>query len=214
MNYVYEHEFVKWIKEGGYGKVFLAKHVLYKDTFVAIKKASIKNLSTDEIYNLSREAVYLQSFKHKNIIQFKNNFVYKDYFYTVMDHAAGGELNTYLYSKTLLSETEAKAIFMQIHASVAYIHSKKVIHRDIKPNNIMFLDENRENVVLIDFGISGYTSGNVKEVVKAGTLKFLPPEFASGLSYSSNSKFDVWSLGIVLFHMLFGILPFDGNIYQ
>lgn len=177
---------------------------------MAIKKINVTNLITDEIYNISREALYLQSFKHKNIIKFRNNFIYKENFYTIMDYAKGGELSAYIYQKKVLSEKETKEIFKQVHDAVLYIHSKNVIHRDIKPSNILFLDENRENVVLIDFGISGYNSGNVKEVVKAGTVKFMPPEFLSGLSYQSSPKFDVWSLGILLYFMLFGELPFDG----
>lgn len=127
-----------------------------------------------------------------------------------MDYGRGGELSAYIDEKKVLTEKETKKIFKQVHDAVLYIHSKNVIHRDIKPGNILFLDENRENVVLIDFGISGYNSGNVKEVVKAGTVKFMPPEFLSGLSYKSSPKFDVWSLGILLYFMLFGELPFDG----
>ncbi len=73
----------------------------------------------------------------------------------------------------------------------------------------MFLDAKRENVVLIDFGISGYNSGNVKETVKAGTTKFIPPELAAGLTYSSSPKFDIWALGVILYSMLFGVFPFE-----
>ncbi len=128
-----------------------------------------------------------------------------------MDMAYGGELVTYLTEKNVLSEMECKRIFKQIHDAVKYIHSRNVIHRDLKPNNILFLDVNRENVVLIDFGISGYNSGNIKESIKAWTTKFIPPELAAGLSYSSSPKFDVWALGVILFQMLFGQYPFDST---
>ncbi len=211
LNYIYEFEFVKWIKSGGYGKVYLGKHVLKKDLHVAVKKIDISNLSTDEIYNISREAMYLQSFQHKNIIKYINSYIYENHFYTIMEWAQGGELVTYMTEKGILSEMECKRVFKQIHDAVKYIHSRNVIHRDLKPNNILFLDENRENVVVIDFGISGYSSGNIKETIKAWTTKFIPPELAAGLSYSSSPKFDVWALGVILYQMLFGQYPFDSN---
>jgi serine/threonine protein kinase len=211
LNYVYEYEFVHWIKSGGYGKVFLARSVLRKDYLVAVKKIDISSQSTDEIYNISREALYLQSFQHKNIVKYINSFIYDNHFYTIMDYAYGGELVNYLSDQKILSELDCKRIFKQIHDAVKYIHSRNVIHRDLKPNNILFLDEKFENVVLIDFGISGYNSGNIKETIKAWTTKFIPPELAAGLSYSSSPKFDVWALGVILYYMLFGQYPFDAN---
>jgi calcium/calmodulin-dependent protein kinase I len=102
-----------------------------------------------------------------------------------MELAKGGELTNYLKEKKLLPEADAKRIFKQIHESVKYIHSKNVIHRDINPNNILFLDEARENIVLIDFGISGFYSGNVKEKINAGTVRFVPPEVKFNLIIDS-----------------------------
>jgi serine/threonine protein kinase len=93
-----------------------------------------------------------------------------------MEFAKGGELTSHMNEKQVLSEFEAKKIFRQVHKAVKYIHSKNVIHRDINPNNILFLDEGKENVVLIDFGISGCFSGNVKEKINAGTVRYVPPE--------------------------------------
>ncbi len=115
---------------------------------VAIKKQDISALNSEEIYNISREALYLQSFKHRNIVKFINSYVYENQFYTVMQCAVGGELNTYLEKEKYISEFEARRIFKQLHEAVKYIHSRNVVHRDLKPNNILFLDEKRENVVV------------------------------------------------------------------
>ena len=112
-----------------------------------------------------------------------------------MECGLGGELTTYLEQEKYLTEWEARRVFRQLHEAVKYIHSKNVVHRDLKPNNILFLDEKRENLVvlflfqiflffcfilnkiqLIDFGISGIAHGNIKESIKAGTTKFIPPE--------------------------------------
>ena len=178
INYLNEYDNVKSIKSGGYGVVNLAKHVL-TGKLVAIKQSSVSNLSNDEIYNISREALYLESFKHRNIIKCYNSFSYENNFYMVMQYAEGGELGKYLEEKRWLTEKEAKQVFMQIADAMQYIHNKNVIHRDLKPNNILFTDKNRKNIAIIDFGISGYAVGNIQEKVKAGTLKFVPPEVSA-----------------------------------
>ena len=68
-----------------------------------------------------------------------------------MDYAKGNELSNYIQEKGLLSEKEAKRIFKQIHEAVSYMHNRSVVHRDLKPNNILFLDEERQNIVVILF---------------------------------------------------------------
>jgi serine/threonine protein kinase len=93
-----------------------------------------------------------------------------------MQLAKGGELESYIKQNKTLTEIEAMRIFKQLHEAVAYIHGKNVIHRDLNPYNVLFLDESRENLVIIDFGISGTFSGNVKEKINAGTVRFVPPE--------------------------------------
>ena len=105
-------------------------------------------MNSEEIYNISREALYLQSFKHRNIVKFINSYVYENQFYTVMQCALGGELNVYLDKEKYLSEFEARRIFKQLHEAVKYIHSRNVVHRDLKPNNLLFLDKKWENVVV------------------------------------------------------------------
>ena len=90
----------------------------------------------------------MQSFKHKNIVKFINSYVYENQFYAVMECAKGGELTTYLDNQVYLSEWEARRIFKQLHEAIRYIHSKNVVHRDLKPNNILFLDKKRENLIV------------------------------------------------------------------
>ena len=209
-NHFNQYQFIKWIKSGGYGQVFLAKHV-YTEKQYAIKQIDITNFSNEDLYNISREYMILRSMMHKNVIKCYDSFAHNHKIYTVMDYAEGGELNYLLKEKGTLTEQESKTIFKQIYDAVCYIHSQNIIHRDLKPNNILFLDKEKTHIVVIDFGISGVANGNQREKIKAGTTTFLPPEMASGEEFSSNRKLDIWALGIILFRMVEGIYPFEGK---
>ena len=178
-NYFNQYRFIRWIKSGGYGQVFLSKHVYTKKEY-AIKQIDTTDFSNEDLYNISREHLILRSMMHKNVIRCYDSFAHNNKFYTVMDFAEGGELTYLLKDKGTLSEDEAKKIFKQIYEAVCYIHSQNIIHRDLKPNNILFLDKERTHIVIIDFGISGMANGNQREKIKAGTTSFLPPEMASG----------------------------------
>ena len=155
VNYLNEYEFIRWIKSGGYGKIYSgnvflnisALNVINRE-YCAIKKIDISNLQNDEIYNIYREALYLESFRHKNIVKFYHSFIYENNFYTVMELGRGGELSAYIDEKKYINEKTAKKLFQQIHDAVIYIHSKSVVHRDLKPNNILFLDEKKENLIV------------------------------------------------------------------
>ena len=209
-NHFNQYQFIRWIKSGGYGQVFLAKQI-YSEKQYAIKQIDTTNFSNEDLYNISREYMILRSMMHKNVIKCYDSFAHNNKFYTVMDYAEGGELSTLLKEEGVLSEQESKKIFKQIYEAVCYIHGQNIIHRDLKPNNILFLDEERTHVVVIDFGISGFANGNQREKIKAGTTTFLPPELASGEEFSSNRKLDIWALGIILYRMVEGVYPFEGK---
>ena len=115
---------------------------------MAIKKIDLSNLEQEEGYKIHREALYLESLKHKNIIKFFHSYIHENKFYHVMEYAKGGELGPYISEKQMLGEKEAKNIFIQLHNAVKYIHSKNVVHRDIKPSNILFMDDNMERIVV------------------------------------------------------------------
>lgn len=204
------YTFLNKIKSGGYGQVYLAQNNVTNE-YVAIKQVNCNELTYDEIETISREQLYMSTLNHRNIIKYKGFFKYENNIYTVMDYAKGGELGKYVKEKGKLDENEAKRIFNQIYKGVSHMHTKNLIHRDLKPNNILFLDEDHQQVVIIDFGICGMSNGKNKDVIKAGTLEYSCPEIASGDEFESSPKIDVWSLGVILFYMLYGTLPFKGK---
>ena len=205
-----QYEFIRPIKSGGFGNIFLAKEIGTNDEY-AVKEINVQNFSNENLYNISRESLILKDMSHINIIKFHTFFTYNKNFYIVMDYARGGELSSLLSSKKRLKEDQAKLIFHQIYNAVYYMHSKNIIHRDLKPNNILFLDEEKTHVIIIDFGISGQSNGNQKESTKAGTELYLPPEILTGKEFSSRTKIDMWALGIILYQMVEGCHPFEGK---
>ena len=209
-NNFYQYEFIRWIKSGGFGNIYLAKEVDSNKDF-AVKEISVKNFSNENLYNISRESMILKEMSHINIIKFHRIFTYNQKFYIIMDFARGGELSSILSSNKPLKEEHAKNLFHQIYNAVCYIHSKNIIHRDLKPNNILFLDEEKTHIIIIDFGISGSSNGNQKELVKAGTQLYLPPEVLTGVEFSSSTKLDIWALGIILYQMVEGCHPFENK---
>ena len=209
-NNFYQYEFIRWIKSGGFGNIYLAKEVDSNKDF-AVKEISVKNFSNENLYNISRESMILKEMSHINIIKFHRIFTYNQKFYIIMDFARGGELSSILSSNKPLKEEYAKNLFHQIYNAVCYIHSKNIIHRDLKPNNILFLDEEKTHIIIIDFGISGSSNGNQKELVKAGTQLYLPPEVLTGVEFSSSTKLDIWALGIILYQMVEGCHPFENK---
>jgi serine/threonine protein kinase len=210
LNYVYEYKVIKEIKSGGYAEVLLGKHVITGE-LVSIKKQLLENFTTEELYNISREFVYLSNLIHKNIIKMYSSYTYNNCLYNIMAYAEGGELSQLIFNNEKIPEERIKFIFKQIHEGVKFIHSKNVIHRDLKPNNILFLDKEKNHVVIIDFGISGIANGKSREIIKAGTIKYVPPELSSGEHFQSSPKIDIWALGIILYLMNFKIFPFDGT---
>ena len=207
LNYYYEFKFIKPIKSGGFAQVYLGENVLNK-TLVAIKKTDIKNFSTEEIFNLTREGKLISNLNHPNIIKIYCYYAHENYLYNVMEYAKGGELTQYINHNKEIPENKIKSIFKQIYDAVKYIHNKNIIHRDLKTNNIVFLDEEKTKVAIIDFGISSTFSGG--DVLNAGTLRYLPPE-----AFEENNRnsigFDMWALGIILYILNFKTFPFDGK---
>ncbi len=210
LNFLNQYEIIKFIKSGGYGEVLLSKNKITKE-LVSIKKIDLKGFSPEDLYSISRESIYLSNLIHKNIIKIYGSFAYKNYLYNIMPYCEGGELTQLINPNNYLSEKRIKEIFIQIVEGVKFIHGNNVIHRDLKPNNILFLDKEKTKVVIIDFGLSGFSNGLIKEVIKAGTFKFLSPEILCRENFSSSSKIDIWALGVILYLMNFKKYPFEGN---
>ena len=165
--------------------------------------------NAEEINSLYKEANSLKQLRHKNIIELYHAFVEGKQLIMIMELASGGELLDYVSKKGKLDETEARQIIIQICQAIAYCHSNGVVHRDLKLENVLFLDDPEElSVKVIDFGISGVCTAFQADRVDAGTVIYMPPEAFSGVPLTTTPSIDVWAIGLMFYAMLYGTLPF------
>lgn len=125
-------------------------------------------------------------------------------------YCPGGELFDYIVAKDRLSESEARFFFRQIISALAYIHSKGYAHRDLKPENLL-LDDN-QCLKLIDFGLCAKPKGGMENLLQTccGSPAYAAPELICGKSYLG-AEADLWSMGVLLYALLCGYLPFDDD---
>ncbi|KAF8904595.1 hypothetical protein CPB85DRAFT_1437775 [Mucidula mucida] len=192
----------KVIGEGAYGKVRMGTHRL-TSTRVALKQIP-KAMSAA----LTREIHHHRQLHHPNITQMYEVIATESSVWIVTELCSGGELFDYLVEKGRLSEEETTIMFGQLCLAVAYLHGKGIVHRDLKLENVL-LDE-RCRVKLGDFGFTReFERGTLMETF-CGTTGYASPEMLQGKKYQG-PEVDVWSLGIILYCLLTGTLPFDDD---
>ncbi|XP_014273790.3 serine/threonine-protein kinase SIK3 [Halyomorpha halys] len=195
------------IGKGNYAVVKLATHVV-TNTKVAIKIIDKSKLDEDNLKKIFREIQILMKLRHPHIIRLYQVMETDRMIYLVTEYAAGGEIFDYLVKNERLSEEQACRIFHQIVAAVSYCHSRNVVHRDLKAENLL-LDANM-NIKLADFGFSNNFEAGKKLCTCCGSPPYAAPELFQGVQYDG-PKADIWSLGVVLYVLVCGSLPFDGQ---
>lgn len=206
-----KYEIIKELGSGSYGKVYLAK-VKKSGEQVALKEIEITLLDDQAKLKAFEEVQLLSSLEHPNIVAHRESFQDNGKFYIAMEYVDGGDLSDKISSrKTPFSEDEILKIFIQICFALKYIHEKKVVHRDIKPQNVFLT--HLGIVKLGDFGVARALEGTqdmCKTVI--GTPYYLSPEVWSNQPYST--KTDIWSLGCILYELCMLNRPFNGRSPQ
>ena len=196
---------LKLIGCGAFGKVALAVHKL-ANREVAIKRIEKSNLQKDQIERILAEVRLMSAIRHRHVIKLLEVFETNKYLFMVLEYAEGGDLLQHINKVKAMTEDEAKPLFKQIVYSIAHCHCRSVLHRDIKLENIL-IGENGD-AKLCDFGISQLVD-DPKQIVydKSGTPPYMPPESFSEQGYSGFMS-DIWSLGVLLYTMVCGKMPF------
>ncbi len=202
------YEMLDDIGEGQFGLVKLGVHIKTQEK-VAIKIIKKSKMKPNEVGLIKNEIDVLRVCRHPCIVQFLDHFENSEYIFIVMEYIKYGHLREYLKKKKfVITEKRAAKISFQVAGALKYLHSFGVIHRDLKPDNIMVYDNGTNfRVKVMDFGLSKILGPKERAVEGYGTLCFVAPEIIMRDPY--NNSIDIWSLGIMIYYILSGELPFD-----
>ena len=203
------YQIIKSIGEGGMANVYLAYDtILERNVAVKVLRGDLAN---DEkfVRRFQREALQASSLSHPNIVEVYDVGEDNGEYYIVMEYVEGKHLKSLLKKRGKLTITEVVDIMLQVTSGLTVAHDSYIIHRDIKPQNIMILDNGL--VKLTDFGIAlAMNSTQLTQTNSVmGSVHYLPPEGASGKGATLQS--DIYSLGILMYELLTGKLPFRGE---
>ncbi|PWY98950.1 Pkinase-domain-containing protein, partial [Testicularia cyperi] len=210
--------------EGEFGKVKLGVHKEWGEE-VAVKlikrdkvAATGAPLAIDEsqkdpakMSKVEREIQVLKDVRHPNIVRLYEVIESDRYIGIVLEYASGGELFDHILAHKYLKEEHACRLFAQLISGVSYLHQKKIIHRDLKLENLL-LDRNR-NVIITDFGFANNFEDRRDDLMatSCGSPCYAAPELVVQDGLYAGSAVDVWSCGVILYAMLAGYLPFDDD---
>ena len=203
------YQIIRTIGEGGMANVYLA-HDLILDRDVAVKILR-GDLADDEkfVRRFQREAIAASSLSHPNIVEMYDVGEDNGKYYIVMEYVEGKTLKNLIKKRGALTLPEVIDIMTQLTAAISCAHDSNIIHRDIKPQNVLIKEDGI--VKITDFGIAMALNSNELTQTNSvmGSVHYLPPEQANGKG--ATLKSDIYSLGIVMFELLTGMLPFKGD---
>ncbi|XP_063111888.1 serine/threonine-protein kinase SIK3 isoform X3 [Cavia porcellus] len=204
------YEIDRTIGKGNFAVVKRATHLVTKAK-VAIKIIDKSQLDEENLKKIFREVQIMKMLCHPHIIRLYQVMETERMIYLVTEYASGGEIFDHLVAHGRMAEKEARRKFKQIVTAVYFCHCRNIVHRDLKAENLL-LDANL-NIKIADFGFSNlFTPGQLLKTW-CGSPPYAAPELFEGKEYDG-PKVDIWSLGVVLYVLVCGALPFDGSTLQ
>ena len=203
---------IKLLGQGSYGSVYEAQNIIFQNT-VAMKIINKTDSKIDD-KEILNEINILKKLSHPNIVKIFEFYITKAHYYIVTEFCKDGELFSYIKNK--YSERQLAVLFYQIFSGLWYLHDNKMLHRDIKLENIMISGKEKDQstgeelfwIKIIDFGTAKIFEKNKKEKDVVGSSYYIAPEV---LKQNYNEKCDTWSVGVILYMALVGKAPFDGK---
>ena len=202
------YEVKEEIGKGRFGMVCKGKNKA-TGRIVAIKSMDKKEMRIEDLELVKTEMDVLKISQHPNIIKLYDIFENEDFIYIIMEYCGGGDLFSYIKKRGFkLQEERACEIIHKICVAVYFMHSYGIIHRDLKPENILMTDStDHADIRLLDFGLSKIIGPGEKCAEPFGTISYAAPELLQGKCY--DKAVDSWSIGIITYLLLIGVLPFD-----
>ncbi|XP_028931256.1 serine/threonine-protein kinase SIK2 [Ornithorhynchus anatinus] len=192
--------------KGNFAVVKLGRHRITKSE-VAIKIIDKSQLDVVNLEKIYREVQIMKMLDHPHIIKLYQVMETKSMLYLVTEYAKNGEIFDYLANHGRLNEPEARRKFWQILSAVDYCHSQKIVHRDLKAENLLL--DNNMNIKIADFGFGNFFKSGEPLATWCGSPPYAAPEVFEGQQYEG-PQLDIWSMGVVLYVLVCGALPFDG----
>ncbi|XP_020659303.2 NUAK family SNF1-like kinase 1 [Pogona vitticeps] len=206
-NLKHRYELQETLGKGTYGKVKRAIE-RFSGRVVAIKSIRKDKIKDEQdMVHIRREIEIMSSLNHPHIITIYEVFENKDKIVIIMEYASKGELYDYISERRRLNERETRHFFRQIVSAVHYCHKNGVVHRDLKLENIL-LDDNC-NIKIADFGLSNLYQKDKFLQTFCGSPLYASPEIVNGRPYRG-PEVDSWALGVLLYTLVYGTMPFDG----
>ena len=208
LNFFDYYEMLDDLGEGIFGSVKLGVEKKTKER-VAIKIIKKKKAKPSDMELVRTEIDIMKLCHHPNVVRLLDHFENAEYIFIVMEYIRGGRLTDYMKEKKFnFTEKRVAELIYEIALGVKYLHKYGIIHRDLKPDNIMLTEaSDRGHIKIMDFGLSKILGKKEKTSDGFGTLTFVSPEVLIRKPY--NKEIDIWSIGVILYLMLSGDLPFD-----
>jgi serine/threonine protein kinase len=200
------YDYVRTLGEGSSSAVILVRDSVSK-LLLACKVVSREYLTTAGIFaRFEQEVRLLPLLVHPSIVRFERVVYHPELIFVLMEYCSHGDLLTHIVESGVLAEYEARDLFSQIVRAVHFIHSKGIVHRDLKPENVL-LDE-VQHAKLCDFGLCSVVGPRTLLTTRCGSPFYVPPEIVAKEPYDGRMA-DVWSLGVMLYTMVTGALPWS-----
>ena len=200
--------FIRILNKGGFGQVKLFKDKTFSEAEYAIKTISKESLTYKKFHHIKTEIEIISALNHPNIVNYYCTIETSHNFNLIMEYLGGQPFLKLLTDNRKNFKLEYfRIVLYQVLSALCYLHSNDIVHRDIKPQNILFKMDNDLEIKLIDFGLSFFHKNKDIESI-AGTSQYMSPEAYNGKITPKN---DIWSMGIIYYIFCFGKLPFIGK---
>lgn len=203
-----DYKIGKKIGTGAHSEVFECEHNITKE-MCAVKIIHKKIFQKVNRLYLNNEIAILKLVNHPNVIHLKETYEDKENIYIVLELIKDGDFFDFINNKSCLKDDELRPIMKQLLEATAYLHEFGIVHCDIKPENMLYNKTTGNIIKLTDFGLSRMILSNQKLNMSCGTLQYVAPEILT--SKCSGMESDIWSIGVIMYLLVNGKLPYDAN---